>query len=162
MQLGKYQNVADFIIKMAQAPSAVRFNLTIEELKQKYDLSIAPKISRQMEVYEKRYDGFQARFSMIQADRSVGICKQFTELFKRNLQYLLRNPATIRMTFVNASFIALLVLALFWQVGNVDLTNDIEGRLTRQSLFNWVGLSFMLTNNIMMPSVQNVVLQMPL
>jgi ABC-2 type transporter len=66
------------------------------------------------------------------------------------------------MTFINASFIALLVLALFYKVGDVNLKEDYEGKLTRQSIFNWVGLSFMLTNNIMMPSVQNVVLQMPL
>ena len=95
---------------------------------------------------------------MIQADRSVGVMVQFNELFKRNLSYLLRNPATIRMTFINAAFVALLVLSLFYNVGNVYLKDDTEGKKTRQSMFNWVGLSFMLTNNIMMPSVQNVVL----
>ena len=66
------------------------------------------------------------------------------------------------MTFVNATFIALLVLALFYKVGDVDLTHDIDGKMSRIALSNWVGLSFMLSTNIMMPSVQNVVLQMPL
>ncbi len=66
------------------------------------------------------------------------------------------------MTFFNTVFVALLVLALFWRVCAVDLSNDGETlTLTRRSMFNWIGLSFMLTNNIMMPSVQNVVLQMP-
>ena len=66
---------------------------------------------------------------------------------------MIRNPATLRMTFINASFVALLVLALFFKVGDVDLSNDPFGTQTRRAIFNWVGLSFMLTNNIMMPSV---------
>lgn len=66
------------------------------------------------------------------------------------------------MTFINTTFVALLVLALFFKVGDVDLKDDKKGIQTRRAIFNWVGLSFMLTNNIMMPSVQNVVLQMPL
>ena len=111
--------MADYVIKMAQAPHLVRFNLTLDELKQSYESSIAPKIMRQMEIYQKRYEGFQARFSMISEDRSVSKWKQFKLLFIRNLQYLLRNPSSIRMTFVNSVVVALLVLMLFWQVANV-------------------------------------------
>jgi ABC-2 type transporter len=98
---------------------------------------------------------------MIQADRSVSGWKQFTEIFKRNITYLLRNPTTVRMTFINAAFISLVVLALFYKVGDVDLSKDTEGVKTRQSIFNWVGFSFMIGTNLMMTSVQNVVLQMP-
>lgn len=91
---------------------------------------------------------------MISAERSVGGFKQFVELFKRNLTYSFRNPATIRMTIFNTVFVAVLVIALFWKVCKVDLTNDnLELTLTRRAMFNWIGLSFMLTNNIMMPSV---------
>ena len=71
---------------------------------------------------------------MIQADRSVSGFRQFVEIFKRNLTYLLRNPATIRMTFLNTTFVALLVLALFYKVGDVDLVNDPEGKKTRQAI----------------------------
>jgi hypothetical protein len=75
------------------------------------------------------------------------------------MTYLFRNPAIIRMTIFNTVFVALLVLALFWKVCDVDLTKDtLELTLTRRAMFNWIGLSFMLTNNIMMPSVMNVVL----
>lgn len=70
----------------------------------------------------------------------------------------MRNPTTIRMTFINATFIALIVLALFFHVAKVDLSNDLEGKETRQALYNWVGLSFVLTTNIMMTAIQNVVL----
>jgi hypothetical protein len=99
---------------------------------------------------------------MISEGRSVSGWTQFVELFKRNSTYLLRNPATIRMTFVNAAFIALLVLALFFKVADIYLGDDIFFDKTRVALYNWVGLSFMMTNNIMMPSILNVVLQMPL
>jgi hypothetical protein len=70
------------------------------------------------------------------------------------MSYLFRNPAVIRMVIFNTIFVAGLVLALFWKVCNVDLTHDTEDLiLTRRSMFNWVGLSFMLTNNIMFPSI---------
>lgn len=72
-----------------------------------------------MGVYETKYTGFQARLSMISADRTVSGFRQFVELFKRNGTYLLRNPVIIRMTFVSSSFIAILVLALFHGVADV-------------------------------------------
>ena len=36
--------MADFLIKMAQAPHLVSFGLTIDVMKQRYSDSIAPKI----------------------------------------------------------------------------------------------------------------------
>ena len=83
-----------------------------------------------MDQYLKRYEGFQAKFSMISTNRSVSGCKQFSELFKRNITYLLRNPVTIRVTFVSTTFIAFLTMILFWQVSAVDLTHDDYLKLT--------------------------------
>jgi hypothetical protein len=77
MQLKQYQNVADFVIKMTQSPGSVRFNLSIEELQNSYNMHIAPKIQRHMDQYIKRYAGFEAKFSMISTNRSVSGCKQF-------------------------------------------------------------------------------------
>lgn len=110
----------------------------------------------------KRYAGFQAKFSMISNNRSVSGCKQFSELFKRNITYLFRNPITIRVTIISTAFTALLTMILFWQVCAVDLTHDDYLQQTSRSLFNWIGISFMLTNNMLIPASQNVVLQMPL
>lgn len=70
-------------------------------------------------------------FTMISADRSVSGWRQFMELFKRNVAYLLRNPVSIKMTFIHASFVSLLVLALYFHVANVDLGDDLEGMKTR-------------------------------
>ena len=127
MQLSrqKYFNTADFIIKMAQVPADVRFKLSHQEIRETYDTKIAPKIHRQMEAYERKYEGFQARFSMISADRSVSGWRQFSELFKRNIKYLLRNEATMRVTFFNGSFIALLLLCLYFKMSDVDLEHSI-------------------------------------
>lgn len=44
IKLNRYQNIADFVIKMAQAPHLVRFNLNNDELKTSYATNIAPKI----------------------------------------------------------------------------------------------------------------------
>ena len=63
----------------------------------------------------------------------------------------MRNPIIIRMTFINSVFIALLVLALFWKVA--DTTKPIELQNLFKDVFNWMGLSFMLTSNIMIPSI---------
>lgn len=132
----------------------MKTGMTLEDLKTNYDKQLAPIIGKQLLTYEQKYQGFNAKFSMISAERSVSGLKQFIELFKRNMTYLFRNPAIIRMTFFNTIFVALLVLALFWRVCDVDLANDGATLvLTRRSMFNWIGLSFMLTNNIMMPSV---------
>ena len=76
------------------------------------------------------------------------------------MMYLLRNPVVIRMTFVQSTFVALLVLALFWKVA--DTTRPILVEDIFKDTFNWMGLSFMLTSNIMIPSIQNVVMQMPM
>ena len=66
------------------------------------------------------------------------------------------------MTFFNTIFVAAIVLSLFWNVSKVDLKDDNEDLiLTRRAIFNWIGLALLLTNNIMFPSIQNVVLQMP-
>jgi hypothetical protein len=58
---------------------------------------------------------------------------------------------------MNAIIFGLLTLALFWKVGDIERAASFN-----QALFNWVGLSFMLTNNMMFPSIGTVVMQMPL
>ncbi len=71
-----------------------------------------------MDTYAERYEGFSARFSIIQEQRSVTTWVQFREIFKRNMKYMLRNPKTLNAAFFNSIFIALLVLALFYKVGD--------------------------------------------
>ena len=60
-------------------------------------------------------------------------------------------------------FTALLVLALFWKVGQFDqnrLENDAGYRGQFQG--NLLGLAFMMTNNICFSSSSGVIMQLPL
>lgn len=73
-------------------------------------------------------------------------------------------------TVFNSIFIGLLVLALFYKAGDLS---DIEEyirrgeyeeaeRQYRKAVGNWVGISFLLANNLMFPSIMVVIIQMPL
>eukprot|EP00347_Sterkiella_histriomuscorum_P018132 403346668 len=163
----QFKNIGEFVIKMAQAPRLVRFNLSFNELKDNYVTAIQPAVNRQIEAYEQRYEGFEARFSIIQEKRSVSTWVQFRELFKRNLKYLLRNPRTLNATLFNSIFIGLLVLAIYFKVGdmsgilNQHTVEDAES-FYRKTIGNWVGLSFLLSNNLMFPAIMVVIIQMPL
>ncbi|CDW81306.1 abc transporter family protein [Stylonychia lemnae] len=156
----QFKNVAEFTIKMVQVPRLIKFDLTFEKLRDKYVSSIEPAIFRQIDSYTKRYEGFQARFSIIQEQRTVTPWVQFREIFKRNLVYMLRNPRTLNAAFFNAIFIGLLTLALYYKVGDLD-TYDLP-KDAQKAANNWVGLSFLLSNNMMFPSLMLVIIQMPL
>ena len=78
---------------------------------------------------------------------------QFKEIFKRNIQYLLRNPRTLQATFFNAALIGFLIMALFHNIGNPPQTKTLQ-----QKFFNWLGLSFLICNNVMFPTIMQVVL----
>ncbi len=51
IKIAKFQNMADFLIKMAIAPSKVRFNLTQQELIDTYESQVEQRIVRQLESY---------------------------------------------------------------------------------------------------------------
>jgi len=82
---------------------------------------------------------------------------QFREIFMRNLTYMLRNPRTLNAAFFNSVFIALLILALFYKVGDYTRATTYK-----QAVQNWVGLSIMLANNLMFPAQMLVIIQMPM
>lgn len=70
---------------------------------------------------------------------------------------MLRNPRTLNAAFFNSIFVALLVLALFFKVGDYTRADTFD-----QAVSNWVGLSIMFSNNMMFPSLMLVIIQMPL
>jgi hypothetical protein len=45
IQIGKYQNMADFIIKMAIVPAKVRANLSTQELVDYYQTNVQEKMN---------------------------------------------------------------------------------------------------------------------
>ena len=44
VRMGKYQNIPEFMIKMAIAPQLIRYNLTLDELKSNYVVNQSPVI----------------------------------------------------------------------------------------------------------------------
>ena len=84
--------------------------------------------------------------------------KQLREIFAREVLNTARNPRSLRATCFNAIFTALLVLALFYRIGDPSYT----GNNMMTMVFNFLGLAFLVTTNQVMPGFFSVVLQIPL
>ena len=112
----------------------------------------------------QKYDGLQSRFTDISKTRTVSAFSQYSMLFKRNWQYLLRNPRTLNAIFFNSVFVALLILALYWNIGHIN--NSIlypipQPKKISGKLFDWLGLALLLANNLTFSSTMIVILAMP-
>jgi hypothetical protein len=68
---------------------------------------------------------------------------------------MLRNPRTLNAAFFNAVFIGLLTLALYYKVGDISTYKEGDDQ---KAVNNWVGLSFLLANNLMFPSLMLVII----
>ena len=79
---------------------------------------LKPRIIEAMETIVKHYDGIEARFSKIARERQVSMGFQFREIFKRNMQYLLRNPRTIQALFLNVIIVTVFILILFFHIAS--------------------------------------------
>lgn len=87
----------------------------------------------------------------------------------RNVLYLLRNPRSLNAIVFNAIFVGLLTLALYWNTADESRYSTPDGPLDprfivlqEQKYGNWLGFSFLMSNNLFFTSVSVVVLQMPL
>mmetsp|Transcript_45991 Transcript_45991/g.33751 ORF Transcript_45991/g.33751 Transcript_45991/m.33751 type:complete len:164 (+) Transcript_45991:992-1483(+) len=161
IQINKFMNPADFIIKTVQAPNLVRPGLTVNELKTNFDEVLKPRVVEETESVVKFYAGIEARFSKIAAQRGVSSWLQFKMIFTRNLTYLLRNPDTLKALFVNTVIVTLFILILFFNVCSPDPAPETttEYKVVMQNI---KGLAFLLVNTLMFPAISLVVIQMPL
>ena len=76
---------------------------------------------------------------------------------------MLRNPRSLNAILFNGTFTALLVLALFWKVGEYSTWTLVTDPATLgRFVGNLLGLAFMMTNNLSFSSSSGVILQMPL
>ena len=91
--------------------------------------------------------------------------KQFTAIFHRNYLYLIRNPRSLNGILFNGIFSGLLILLLYYKVGEWNESKYIGeenvAEYTRY-IYNLKGLAFLLANNISFSSSSAVILQMPL
>ena len=109
-----------------------------------------------------KFANFQTDIDQLGNDRKTGFCTQFITLFKRNAQYLLRNPRSLNAILMNGIFTALLVLALFWNVGKYSAEDLEKTANLNRFISNLLGLAFMMTNNICFSTSSGVIIQMPL
>jgi len=91
---------------------------------------------------------------MIGMSRKVGALTTFAALFNRNILYLLKNPKSLITIFFNAVFIGLLVLAVFWRIGNMNKYIEHPMRIPQ----NWGGFCFLLTNNLIISTTMAVII----
>jgi hypothetical protein len=156
--IGKYTNPADFIIKLAQAPWLILPGLDTKKLSSQYDIQLRPRIQNEQDLREKRFFKTEADFDIIGATREVSKLIQFWAVYHRNLINLLRNPRTRYAILLNGTVVGLLMLAIYWQIGEYPNPKYDDPTLIN----NWIGLAFLFTNTLSYSSTIIVLLQMPL
>ena len=98
-------------------------------LRDYHDKHLQVKVAEDITRIEQKFHGIHTDFKQLAADRNVSSLTQFIELFKRNLQYLVRNPRGLKGVFFNGVFSGLLQLALYWHIGDagqVDLKDSAQ------------------------------------
>jgi len=73
-----------------------------------------------MKKNDEKYKENNVDFEFFATKRNVSHITQFVELFKRNLSYIIRNPRGSKALIGQGCFMGLLILSLFWQVGEFD------------------------------------------
>ena len=102
---------------MAQSPETCNSFLTLPTMINQYDTILAPAIKEDMGIHLKQYQGIETNFRDFAENRSSGFLKQFIEIFKRNFLSILRNKKALAGVVGNSVFISLLILSVFYQVG---------------------------------------------
>jgi len=112
--------------------------------------------------------GISTRLDAFSQGRKANYCKQFSVLFGRNWDYLLRNPQSLRASMFQAVFVGLLVLGMYWHIGSsftefdqVFKDNDVTARY-QQYIGNLSGCGFILVTNTYFALASSVLLQLPM
>ena len=156
IQPSKYTNIADFIIRMTQAPQLVRFNLTSQELVDQYDQKIRDKIQAQKDIVVRKYEGFHANFTEIQNQREVSVMRQFVAIFIRNFFFLARNPRVVQSAIINSTYLSIVFGACFFMSGDVSRFDSEQ-----KAYSSWMGIATLICNNSFYYGIFVSILQMP-
>ena len=77
---------------------------------------VEPIIHEGMKMRQLRYNDIDTNFEVFAQNRNSGFLKQFTEIFMRNLKYLIRNKQSLAAVFFNSFIIALMLLSVFYEI----------------------------------------------
>jgi len=136
--------------------------VNFDKLKTTFETEQRAVVQKQLLKDQSKCLEVSTNFNQFAEDRKVGMCTQFAQIFKRNWQYLLRNPASLNGILFNGLFTAILNLILYWQVGNMDGIDFTDPASVMAWLYNLKGLAFLFANNIAFSTSMSVILQMPL
>ena len=90
--VGKFNNPADYVIKLAQVPELCGEGLTNERLEDNFESRLLPIVTADIQRDQNKFMGISTRLNEFSTGRKANYCKQFAVLFGRNWNYLLRNP----------------------------------------------------------------------
>lgn len=160
-KMPKYQNPADFIIKLAQAPHLCNPTLTLAQVVSTYDDILLPKIEEGIKLRSGRYSDIDTNFRDFAENRGAGFSRQFKEIFVRNWLFLNRNKRALFGILFNSFFVALMMLSIYYQIG---VFPDIIGMVSQETdeskalsdaqntynryILNIRGLAFMMSNQL--------------
>ena len=80
-EVGKYQNPADVVIKLAQVPELCNINIDFESVLKYYETFIKPRINREINHDTNKYMNVSTNFDRLGKDRKSSSCKQFAAIF---------------------------------------------------------------------------------
>lgn len=112
-----FQNPADFIIRLAQAPHLVNPDMDIFQLIEAYETILQPKVATDLLKKTEKYKCIETNFREFAENRKASFCVQLTQIFIRNNLFLFRNAGQVVGVFVTQLIISLLVISIFWQCG---------------------------------------------
>jgi hypothetical protein len=76
-----------------------------------------PRIEAGMTTRTSRYSTIKTDFNDFAEKRGSSFCVQFSQVFRRNMLFLMRNKKSMAAVFFNSTLISLLLLSLYWNVG---------------------------------------------
>jgi hypothetical protein len=150
---------------MAQKPDAVARDLTKNQLVESYKLKLEPQVLKALEDSTQEYaHRLQSNFTEIGFKRKVSSCTAFNAIFVRNVDYILKNPQSLKGIFFTGLWLGILVMILWWNTCSFKDLNKAPNpkRFVDDHMNNILGLSLFLNNETFYSSSMIVVLSIPL
>ena len=123
-----------------------------------YNQNMRVEVDQEIEAKLATCNETEVNFDKFGEKRMVSALTQFTSIFSRNVQYLFRNPRSLKSIFLSGAFSAVLNLCLFWQVGDLSGYNFLNPDELLKFTFNMKGLSFLIAQNLSFGTSSSVIL----
>eukprot|EP00347_Sterkiella_histriomuscorum_P003988 403362177 len=160
VQIKKYTNPADFLIKISHDPKLASKNLSIDKLvkEAKNEFSKQQKfITKQKHNNQK--DQLQTALNVISVERHSSILKQCKTMLIRYANGYYKVPLGMFAIFGTSIMMVAFVGSIYKNVGELDVDQDIS--ILKRKFQEWLGLSFFLGNDVFSICLMSQVIQIP-